>query len=227
MKSKFINIVTFLLLALLYSCAEERIINDENNTAKEKIDMSFTVVPPTGTTAKEFFKEGDVISVFSSGNESCNEKFTITDISESSATFTGKAVKSDKIYAVFPYSEEYKMINSSIDIPFVNTHDLNSSESKDYASIGFADKNGNIQLEIPYGNISFTMPSNLYGQQFNKIRLSGVKNEALAGTMSISMEDDKISVKISDFPVQIPEKVPIGVQGLCPYAPRFAGYSLG
>lgn len=198
MKSKFINIVTFLLLALLYSCTEERIINDENNTAKEKTDMSFTVVPPTGTTAKEFFKEGDVISVFSSGNESYNEKFTITEISESSATFTGKAIKSDKIYAVFPYSEEYKMINSSIDIPFVNTHDLNSSESKSYASIGFADKNGNIQLEMPYGNISFTMPSNLYGQQFNKIRLSGAKNEALAGTMSISIEEDKPSVKISE-----------------------------
>lgn len=198
MKSKFINIVTFLLLALLYSCTEERIINDENNTAKEKTDMSFTVVPPTGTTAKEFFKEGDVISVFSSGNESCNEKFTITEISESNATFTGKAIKSDKIYAVFPYSEEYKMINSSIDIPFVNTHDLNSSESKSYASIGFADKNGNIQLEMPYGNISFTMPSNLYGQQFNKIRLSGAKNEALAGTMSISIEEDKPSVKISE-----------------------------
>ena len=201
MRTGSLTIVAILVATVSCGVDDNTVLPDDYYAAPDKVYASFEPQGADGLTkvylgedAKLYWNAVDCISLFNKDNFSCKYKFDGTDGSRSGSFtnvntdfYSAQPLTDNHIYAVYPYSSDYKIVpeNSviSLTVPSVQQYAENSIGLGANIMVA-AEDDYSLYFKNACGYICFK----LYGKMtVSSISLEGNNGEKISGPATVSM----------------------------------------
>ena len=189
MKKSYISLLAIAAMAAV-SCAEK----EPQMTIGEPVEMTFEASAKTMTKTqltdenKVIWCKSDKISVF---DGAANNMFGIINFQENSgaATFQGTAAADATYYAAYPYNAENELSGSTISLTLPASQTATSGTfAYGYALAVAKASEGSLAFKNVTALVKVTLAQDVTG--IKSISLKGNKDEAIAGTVSVTLGED-------------------------------------
>lgn len=202
MRTESLTIVAILVAAVSCGVDDNTVLPDDYYAAPDKVYASFEPQGADGLTkvylgedTKLYWNAVDCISLFNKDNYSCKYKFDGTDGSRSGSFtnvntdfYSAQPLTDNLIYAVYPYSSDYKIVpeNSviSLNVPSVQQYVENSFGLGANIMVA-AEDDYSLYFKNACGYICFK----LYGKKMDvsSVSLTGKNDEKISGPATVTM----------------------------------------